>query len=435
MGIIDTISHGFNVIRIANELSKRNGWNYGPGNSRPAHKQNTFGFDSSSISKVVFNRIATDAAMIPLYHVRVNKEQQTEEILKSELNNRFSVDANIDQSAFQFFHDLIYSMCDEEAVAVVPTETVTKLSNVNSGIQDIMSWRVARITQWYPKHVELELYNEETGREEKITLPKDSVAILENPFGELLNRQNGTLSRLKRKMALLDLRDEEISAGKLNMIVQLPYALRGKTRRQQAADRKKELEESLKDNTYGVAYVGQDEKITQLNHPIENDLADQVKYLRNEFYAQLGLTENVFNGTANELEMNNYYTRAIEPVLTPIIQEFRRKFLTKTARSQGQDIIFVRDPFKLIPAEQLANIVDTFTRNSVASPNEMRKIVGLLRSPNPQADELYNRNIADVNQEGTAVPSSVAEAQQLEVPTEVAPAEEEPRSLHDLYFN
>lgn len=431
MGIRDTISHGFNVIRIANELSKRGGWNYGAGNGNPMHKPSSIGFDSSSISKVVFNRIATDAASIPIYHVRVSKDKQMEEVLDSELNKRFSLEGNIDQSAFQFFHDLIYSMCDEDAVAVVPTETTTKLSIDNPGVFDILSWRVGRITQWYPKHVEVDLYNEETGRNERITVPKNSVAILENPFGEILGRQNGTLSRLKRKMALLDLRDEEISAGKLNMIVQLPYALKGKTRREQAEQRKKELEESLKDNAYGVAYVGQDEKITQLNHPIDNDLADQVKYLRNEFYAQLGLTENIFNGTASELEMNNYYTRAIEPVLTPIVQEFKRKFLTKTARTQGQDVIFVRDPFKLIPAEQLANIVDTFTRNSVASPNEMRKIVGLLRSTNPQADELYNRNIADVNQVGTAVPSDVAEAQQPEVPVE----DTQPRSLQDSYFN
>lgn len=430
MGIMDSISHSFKTLRIANQLARKgDDWNIGSGYGRPSHKNTMHPVDTSSLSKVVFNRIATDAAMIPILHVKTNSANQTEKVIDSELQKRFSIEANIDQSAFQFFHELVYSMCDEEAIAVVPTETRKKLSMDSPGVFDIYSWRIGRITQWYPKHVEVDLYNEDKGVNERVRLPKNAVAILENPFGEVLNRQNGTLSRLKRKMALLDLRDEEISAGKLNMFIQLPYALKGKTRREQAEARRAELEKSLKDNAYGVAYVGNDEKITQLNHPIDNDLADQVKYLRNEFYSQLGLTENIFNGTANELEMNNYYTRAIEPVLTPIVQEFKRKFLTKTARSQGQDIIYLRDPFKLIPAEQLANIADTFTRNSIASPNEIRKIVGLLRSHDPQADELYNRNIADVNQEGTAIPSQVAEAQAMEVPSSDPPA-----SLHEAYF-
>lgn len=430
MGIMDSISHSFKTLRIAKQLAnKGSDWSIGAGYGQPSHKRTMYAVDTSSLSKVVFNRIATDAAMIPILHVKTNNANQTEKIIDSELQKRFSLEANIDQSSFQFFHELIYSMCDEEAIAVVPTETSKTLSMENPGVFDIYSWRIGRITQWYPKHVEIDLYNEDTGINERIRLPKDSVAILENPFGEVLNRQNGTLARLKRKMALLDLRDEEISAGKLNMFIQLPYALKGKSRREQAEARRIELETSLKDNAYGVAYIGNDEKITQLNHPIDNDLVDQVKYLRNEFYSQLGLTENIFNGTASELEMNNYYTRAIEPVLTPIVQEFKRKFLSKTARSQGQDIIYLRDPFKLIPAEQLANVADTFTRNSIASPNEIRKIVGLLRSKDPQADELYNRNIADVNQEGTAVPSRVTEALEQEVPSPDPPA-----SLHEAYF-
>lgn len=402
MGALDYIAHAFNTITWGKNRNLNQSFDRGAGSTSNRHKVVTSGIYASSLSRVVFNRIATDAAMIPFYHVRTDSVNNTDSIMKSKLQDRLSLEANIDQSAYQFFHELVYNMCDEDAIAVVPTETTTSLKDGNVAF-DIESMRIGRITQWYPKDVEVELYNEETGNPERIVVPKASTAILENPFGEILDRKNGTLQRLKRKMALLDLRDEEISSGKLNMIIQLPYSLKGKARREQAAERKQQLETQMKDNAYGIAYTGVDEKITPLNQPIDNDLADQVKYLRIEFFNQLGLTENIFNGTASELELNNYFSRAIEPILTSIQQEFKRKFLTKTGRTQGQDIIFIRDPFKLIAAENLADIVDTLLRNAVATPNEMRGKIGLMKHPDPTSDQLYNRNIADVNQQAVPI--------------------------------
>lgn len=413
MGALDYIAHAFNTINWGKNRNIQQNFNRGSGSTVNRHKiTNSGGVYASSLSRVVFNRIATDAAMIPFYHIRADVTANTESIMKSKLQERLSLEANIDQSAYQFFHELVYNMCDEDAIAVVPTETTTRLKE-DGGSFDIDAMRIGRITQWYPKDVEVELYNDDTGNPERIVVPKATTAILENPFGEVLDRKNGTLQRLKRKMALLDLRDEEISSGRLNMLIQLPYSIKGKVRREQATERKNQLEEQLKDNAYGIAYTGVDEKVTPLNNPIDNDLADQVKYLRIEFFNQLGLTENIFNGTASELELNNYFSRAIEPILTAIKQEFKRKFLSKTGRSQGQDIIFIRDPFKLIAAENLADITDTFLRNAVATPNEMRSKVGLMKHPDKTADELYNRNIADVNQQGAPLAS-----EDVDLPTE-----------------
>lgn len=405
MGFDDLVHSAWTLFRKDSHLPPTiniNTLHVGSGSGRPAHKMAMRSYSSSSLSKTVFNRIATDAAMIPINHIRVVDDIKTQENIKSHLQECLSLEANLDQSAFSFFHDLIYSMLEEGVVAVVPTET-NKRPN-ETGAFDIWSMRVGRITQWFPQHVQVEILNEFTGMNETVLLHKRMVAIIENPFYEVVNEDSSTLNRLKRKMQLLDKRDEEISAGKFNMIVQLPFALNSEHREDQAEARKVALEKDLADSAYGVAYIGATDKITQLNRPIDNDLADQVKYLRDEFYSQMGLTENVFNGTADEAEMNNYYARSIDPVCTVITQAFKRNFLTKTARSKGEEIAYSRDIFKLMPASVIAEMADKFTRNEILSPNEMRSIVGYRASLDPRADELKNRNIAQINQLDQADP-------------------------------
>ena len=370
----------------------------GSGSSIPRYKPNLYSYDSSSLSKTVFNRIATDAAMVPLSHSRVESTNQTHEPIKSGLQDCLSIEANIDQSAFQFMHDAIYSMLDDGIIAIVPIETDVKPNE--TGAFDIHSMRVGIITQYFPQHVEVQVYNEKSGNPELVVLPKRSVGIVENPFYEIINTANSTLTRLKRKMALLDKMDEEIASGAFNMIIQLPYDTKSSARKQQAQLRRTELENQLHapENKYGIGYIGATEKVIQLNRPIDNDLQEQVKYLREEFYNQLGMTENIFNGTADESEMNNYYGRAIDPILKTITTEMTRKFLTKTARTQGQIITYNRDIFKLVPVSTIAEIADTFTRNEILTPNEVRSIVGFRSAKDPKADELVNRNIAQVNQ-------------------------------------
>lgn len=397
MAITDLI-HSWRLFRASNFTAEINidRTTVGSGSSVPRHKPSSNSFDSSSLSRVVFNRIATDAAMIPITHTRIKDGKWDSESIKSNLQNCLSLEANIDQTSFQLFHTLWYSTMEEGVVALVPTESDNEPND--EGAFDVYSLRVGKITQWFPKHVEIELYNENNGNYQRIVMAKATVAIVENPFYEIVNSPNSTLNRLKRKMALLDRKDEEVSSGKFNMLIQLPYEIKGEARTQQANLRKAELNDQLKNSEYGVAYTGASEKVIQLNRPIDNDLAEQVKYLREEFYNQLGLTENIFNGTAGEAEMNNYFARSIEPLLTTGVLEIKRKFLTKTARTQGQDIIYNRDVFKLVSVSTLAEIADKFTRNEIFSANEFRGFMGVKASSDPKADELRNSNIAANNQ-------------------------------------
>lgn len=414
MGIRDRLSHAWNAFRFGDDpYGTRYNTSLGMGSSRPNHSA-TRRWSSSSLSKTIFNRIATDCSMVDISHVKVGKDGTTQSVMNSKLQRIFDTEANIDQNSRDFIHEVVYSMLDEGVVALVPTDTTSNPERTDGF--DVESVRVGRITQWFPKHVRVDLYNEATGVHEEVTLEKRFVVIVNNPFFEVVNDENSTLKRLIRKLELLDRRDEEISSGKFNMIIQLPYTIRNKLKKDQAQERLQELESQLGDSKYGVAYTDGTEKIVQLNRPIDNDLADQIKYLQDQFYNQLGMTANIFNGTASESEMRNYYNRAIDPIITVLIAEIRRKWLSKTARSQGQDLVFHRDPFKLVPVEQLAKIADTFTRNAILTSNEVRKIVGFGPSTEPIANQLSNKNIADANQLPPGQEGPVPDGQTLLIP-------------------
>ena len=339
----------------------------------------------------IYNRIAIDVAAINLQHCRVDQNGKYLEPIKSELNECLRLSANIDQTAREFMTDAVLSLLDEGTVAVVPVDTTTDITN--NGSYDILSMRVGRITQWHPEHVRVDLYNDRNGRHEELTLPKSVVAIVENPFYEVMNKPNSTLHRLRSKLALLDATDDKQNSDKLNLIIQMPYALKGKNREDRAQQRLKDIEMQLVDSKYGIAYMEATEKIVQLGHPIENKLLEQIQYLTEQLYAQLGLTPAVFDGTANEQEMLQYYNRTLEPILAAFVDEYNRKFLTRTARSQGQAINYFRDPFRLAPVETLAAIADSFTANEIVSSNEFRAVLGFQPVDDQRADALLNKNI------------------------------------------
>ncbi len=347
----------------------------------------------------IYNRIAVDVAAINLQHCRVDRNGKYLEPIESELNQCLRLSANIDQTAREFMIDGVLSLLDEGQIAVVPVDTTTDITNNNS--YDILSLRVGRITQWHPEHVRIDLYNDRTGRHEEITLPKAVVAIIENPFYEVMNKPNSTLFRLRTKLALLDATDDKQNSDKLNIIIQMPYGLKGTNREDRAKKRIKEVEAQLVDSKYGIAYMDATEKIVQLGHPIENKLLEQIEYLTNQLYAQLGLTPAVFDGTADEKEMIQYYNRTLEPILAAFVDEFNRKFLTRTARSQGQAISYFRDPFRLAPVETLAAIADSFTANEIVSSNEFRAVLGFQPSDDPRADALINKNINPIADDPT----------------------------------
>ena len=342
----------------------------------------------------IYNRIAIDVAAINLQHCRVDQNGKYLEPIKSELNECLRLSANIDQTAREFMTDAVLSLLDEGTVAVVPVDTTTDITN--NGSYDILSMRVGRITQWHPEHVRVDLYNDRNGRHEELTLPKSVVAIVENPFYEVMNKPNSTLHRLRSKLALLDATDDKQNSDKLNLIIQMPYALKGKNREDRAQQRLKDIEMQLVDSKYGIAYMEATEKIVQLGHPIENKLLEQIQYLTEQLYAQLGLTPAVFDGTANEQEMLQYYNRTLEPILAAFVDEYNRKFLTRTARSQGQAINYFRDPFRLAPVETLAAIADSFTANEIVSSNEFRAVLGFQPVDDQRADALLNKNINPV---------------------------------------
>ena len=344
-----------------------------------------------SIVTSIFNRIALDVATIDIRHCRTDDEGRFTEYIESSLDNCLTLDANIDQTGRSFKQDVVMSMFDEGVVALVPVDT--KGDPLLSESYDILTMRTGKIISWYPTKVKVSVYNERTGRREEIFMPKSRVAIIENPLFAVMNEPNSTLQRLMRKLVLLDSVDEQTSAGKLDLIIQLPYIVKTDARRKQAEDRRKDIEKQLSGSRYGIAYTDGTEKITQLNRPLENNLMKQIEYLTSMLYSQLGITQTILDGTADEKTMLNYYTRTIEPIISAIVDEIKRKFLTKTARSQKQTILFFRDPFKLVPVNDLAEIADKFTRNEIMSSNEIRQIVGRKPSDDPKADQLINSNL------------------------------------------
>lgn len=349
--------------------------------------------NEKSIVTSVYNRIALDVAAINIQHVRLDENGRFLSSIKSSLNECLTLEANLDQTSRAFFQDVVISMFDEGCVAIVPVETSADPDK--TGSYDIYSLRTGKILEWFPKHVRVRVYNELTGKKEDILLSKDSVAIIENPLYAVINEPNSTMQRLIRKLNLLDIIDEQSSAGKLDLIIQLPYVIKTEARRQQAELRRKDIENQLAGSKYGIAYTDGTERITQLNRPVENNLMKQIEYLTNLLYSQLGLTQTIMDGSADEKTMLNYYNRTIEPIISSIVDEMKRKFLTKTARSQLQSIGFFRDPFKLVPVADLAEIADKFTRNEIMTSNEIRQIIGMKPSKDPRADELRNKNLSE----------------------------------------
>ena len=357
---------------------------------RPDRPRLTRG-NERSIVTAVYNRIALDVSDIDIRHVRLDENGRYIEDIDSGLNNCLTVEANIDQTGKAFIQDVVMSMLDEGCVAIVPVDTT--LNPKVTGSYDINSMRTGKIVQWYPQHVKVNLYNDKTGRKEEVTLPKSMVAIVENPLYAVMNEPNSTLQRLIRKLNLLDYVDEQTGAGKLDLIIQLPYVIKSNARRQQAEDRRADIERQLKDSKYGIAYTDGTERITQLNRPVENNLMKQIEYLTSMLYSQLGINQTVLDGTADEKTMLNYTNRSIGPIISAIVDEMKRKFLTKTARSQMQSIRYFKDPFKLVPVNEIAEISDKLTRNEIASSNEIRQIIGWKPSQDPAADELRNKNL------------------------------------------
>ena len=389
MNVLDRLSHAWNAFQNKDPTPPslvEHGYY-----TRPDRHRMLPGTEQTIIS-AIYNRIAIDVSAIDIEHIRVDENENfVEKVEGSSLNYIFSVEANIDQTSREFVRDIVLSMFDEGCVALVPTdtETVPKIS----GAFEINAIRTGKITQWYPEAVEVEVYNQKSGHKEKIKMPKRTIAIIENPLYSVMNGQNSTLKRLVRKLALLDQVDEQSSSGKLDLIIQLPYIIKSEARRQQAEQRRAEIENQLTNSKYGIAYTDGTEKIVQLGHPIENNLLTQIEYLTKLLYSQLGLTEAVFNGTADDKEMLNYYNRTIEPIVSAITEECQRKFLTKTARTQRHRISFFRDPFKLVPITELADLSNSLSRNEVVTSNELRAVLGFKPSEDPRANQLINSNI------------------------------------------
>ena len=357
---------------------------------RPDRQRFTGGNERTIVTSV-YNRIALDAAAVEIKHVRLDENGRYMETIDSGINRCLNEEANIDQTGRAFIQDVVMSMLDEGCVAIVPVDTTFNPNITNS--YDIQSMRVGKILQWYPNHIQVRVYNEKTGNKEDIIVPKSMVGIIENPLYAVINEPNSTMQRLIRKLSLLDAVDEQSGSGKLDLIIQLPYTIKTEARRQQAEARRKEIEVQLTNSKYGIAYTDGTERITQLNRPIENNLMKQIEYLTSMLYSQLGITQSILDGTADEKTMLNYYSRSIEPIISAIVDELKRKFLTKTARSQLQSFLFFRDPFKLVPITEIATIADTFTRNEILSSNEVRQLIGIKPSSDPKADQLRNSNL------------------------------------------
>lgn len=363
---------------------------------RPDRVQFTRG-NERSIATAVYNRIAMDVAAVEIRHVKLDENMRYSSDIDSGLNKCLNLEANIDQTGRAFIQDVVMSMLDEGCVAIVPVDT--SMDPTVSGSYSIDSMRTGKIVQWYPQHVKVRLYNDRTGKKQEVTLPKSTVAIIENPLYAVINEPNSTMQRLIRKLSLLDVTDEQTASGKLDLIIQLPYVIKTQSKRDEAERRRKEIERQLAGSKYGIAYTDGTERITQLNRSVENNLMKQIEYLTEMLYSQLGITQTVMDGTADEKTMLNYNNRSIEPIVSAIVDELKRKFLTKTARSQGQSIMMFRDPFKLVPVNNIAEIADKFTRNEIMTSNEFRQVIGMKPSDDPKADRLVNANISQPKEE------------------------------------
>jgi hypothetical protein len=371
---------------------------------RPDRPRLTRGNERSIVTSV-YNRIALDAAAINVQHVRLDENNRFLSVIESGLNGCLTIESNIDQTGRAFIQDAVMSMLDEGCVAIVPVDTTDNPEI--TGSYDIYSMRTGKILEWYPKHIRVRVYNERTGIKQDIPLAKNAVAIVENPLYAVINEPNSTMQRLVRKLNLLDVVDEQSSSGKLDLIIQLPYVIKTEARRQQAENRRKNIEDQLAGSKYGIAYTDGTERITQLNRSVENNLMKQIEFLTSMLYSQLGITQSILDGTADDKTMLNYYNRTIEPILSAIVDEMKRKFLTKTARSQLQSISFFRDPFKLVPVNEISEIADKFTRNEIMTSNEIRQVIGMKPSDNPKADELRNKNLSQPKGDQTDPPNDM----------------------------
>lgn len=390
MGLMDRLQHAWNAFTSSRDPTygeSLSGYSY---SNRPDRPRLSRGNEKSIVASIT-NRIALDVAAIDIKHCKLDENGRLKEIIPSGLNNCLTVEANLDQSGRAFIHDVVLSMLDEGVVAIVPVETT--LNPKVTGSYDITSMRTGKILQWKPQHVQVRLLDDRIGEKRDIWLPKKMVAIIENPMYVIMNEHNSTLQRLIRKLNILDAIDEQSGSGKMDMIIQLPYTARSDLRKNQAEDRRKAIEDQMTNTKYGIAYIDSSEKITQLNRPIENNLLKQIEYLTNMLYGQLGITQSILDGTADEQTQLNYITRTIEPIISAIVDEMKRKFLTKTARTQLHSIEFFRDPFKLVPVANIADIADKFTRNEIVTSNEFRQIIGMMPSDDPKADQLVNSNI------------------------------------------
>lgn len=385
---------------------------YGGYSYRPYY-QRLGGVTDRTVVSAIYNRIAVDASSITIQHVRLDENGRFNETIDSGFNSCLNLSANIDQTGRSFVEDIVLTMLDEGVVAVVPVDTDVDPKLTDS--YEIITMRVGKITEWFPDSVRVKLYNDRNGEKEEIMVLKKNAAIIENPFYSVMNEPNGTMRRLIQKLNLLDSVDEQSSSGKLDLIIQLPYVIKNEARRAQAEERRRQIEDQLSGSKYGIAYTDGTEKITQLNRSLENNLLKQIEYLTALAYSQLGITQEIMNGTAEEAAMTNYYSRMIEPIVSAIVDEFKRKFLTKTARSQRQSITFYRDPFKLVPIGAVAEMADKFTRNEIMSSNEFRQVIGLKPSKDPRADELRNKNLNDsADQEKTMAAGKESIANSLE---------------------
>lgn len=395
------IKNAWNVFKLKEDISSQSVTSF----NMPSIQYNSYGLGSPyrpgikrlgvsnerSIVAAMYNHIAIDVAAVKIQHVKTDKNGKFLETISSSLNECLSIEANIDQTGRQLILDVVLSMFDEGVVALVPVDTSVDMNK--SASFDILSMRVGKILEWFPEHIKINLYNDRKGINEEITLPKSKVGIIENPFYAIMNEPNSTLKRLIHKLNLLDMIDEQSGYAKLDIILQLPYTIKTPARREEAEKRRKQIEEQLNGSKYGIAYTDGTEKITQLNRSLDNNLLNQIENLQNTLYSQLGITKEVFDGKADEATMLNYYNRTVEPILSAIVDEMKRKFLTKTARTQGQSIMFFRDAFKLVPVNEIASIADKFTRNEILSSNEMRSVIGYRPVDDPKADELRNKNI------------------------------------------
>ena len=391
MGFFNRLQHGWNAF-INNRDPTIQYQEIGVSSSYRTDRYRLSRGNERSIITSIFNRVAMDVSAIDIRHVRLDDDGRFTSEMDSRLNNCLSLEANLDQTARAFIQDAVLSMFDEGTVAIVPVETTADPRLTDA--YDILSLRTGKIVEWYPQHVKVWLYNERTGRRENVIFPKKTVAIVENPLYSVINEPNSTMQRLIRKLNLLDSIDEQSSSGKLDLIIQLPYVIKTEARREQAEKRRKDIEHQLKDSKYGIAYTDGTERITQLNRAVENNLMSQIEYLTSMLYSQLGITQSILDGTADEKAMLNYNNRTIEPIVSAFVDEMKRKFLSKTARTKKQSIEFFRDPFRLVPIDDIAEIADKFTRNEIMTSNEIRQVIGMKPSNDPNADELRNKNLS-----------------------------------------